>query len=180
MVSIKKFNQFFINESIEPETILKQKLDQIELKLNKLFDVESRKSEEVKKFSETEESEVKPSDAFNRLEKQSLERSQFSKTYKNVKLILSDESFRYDLTFSIDLEKAASAEGTQVEPETIEDCQVELKRYSLDDDSKMMGQIEKDIKIDDIDESMFEDLLAEMEEQYPTDQEIDNWEIETE
>jgi hypothetical protein len=182
MVSIKKFNDFKIFESgIEPETILKQKLDEIEVRINKLFDVESVESEEVKKFAQSQkEAESKPSDAFKRLEKQSLERSQFSKTYKNIKLIFSDENFRYDLTFSIDLEKAAPADGTEVKPETIEDCQVQMKRYSLDDDTKMSGQIEKDVKIKDISESMIEDLLVEIEESYPTDKEVDDWSIETE
>jgi rubrerythrin len=143
--------------------------------------MESTESEEVKKFSETEQEEkVQPSDAFKHLQKQSLERSQFSKTYKNLKLIFSDEMFRYDLTFTIDLEKAASQDGQPVDPETIEECQVEIKRYSLDEDSKVMGQIQKDIKIEEINEKMFEELLTELEEKYPTDEEVDDWEIETE
>jgi len=182
MVSIKKYRDFLITESaVEPETIIKQKLDQIELKINKLFDLESKGTEEVKKFAEVEnEEETKTSDAFRNLEKQSLERSQFSKTYKSLKLIFSDESFRYDLTFSIDLEKAAPKDGQPVDPETIEDCQVEIKRYSLDEDSKVVGRIQKDVKLDDINEKMFEDLLAELEKDYPTDEEVDEWQIETE
>jgi hypothetical protein len=181
MISIKKFADFLITESaIEPETILDQKLDEIEHKLNKLFELQEMGTEDMKKFSETEESESKPSDAFKHLHKDSLERSKFSKTYKNLKLIFSDELFRYDLTLSIDLEKATSQDGQSVDPETIEDCQAEIKRYSIDDDSKMVGRLRKDIKIDDINEELFEELLTELEKKQPTDNEVDEWGIETE
>jgi hypothetical protein len=180
MFSVKKFREFAIFEAnTDAESLIKQKLDQIESKIDKLFDVEEREYGEVRKFSQTEEEEDQPSEAFKRLQKETIERSQFSKTYKSLKLIFSDENFRYDLNFKINLEDVIK-DGQVVESDTIEECDVEIKRYSLIEDLKPCGVIDKKIKIEDIGEKMFEELLTELETEYPSDEEADNWQIETE
>jgi hypothetical protein len=180
MVSIRKFYDFAINESAqEADAEIQRKIDQIELKLKGMFNSDTIESGEIKKFGQ--EGQEKQKTFFNDLNLESLEQSQFSKTYKSLKLIFSDDEFRYDVVFTIKLEEVLPPEGQEFDPESIKECHVEFKRYSLDNGSELVGDYEKKINIEDINEGLFEELLLEVEKNYPTGQEPDEeFSIETE
>ena len=167
MVSIKKFQDFLILEAQEsPEDILFRKIDQIELKLKKLFGIGESDNEEITKFGEDEEG---GSEIFKGLELGSLEKSKASKRYKDVKLIFSDDEYRYDMIFSIDLAKAIAPEGQSFDDTTLTTCDVKFKRYL--DGQEPIGEITMtDVEIDKIDEDFFEDILAKLEESYPSEE----------
>jgi len=170
MTSIKKFNEFLIKESTEQaETLIKRKLDQIQIKLEGLFKSdEVGDSGEVKKFGQSQDQEQ--IDIFKDLTLQSIEQSKFAKTYKTIKLIFSDDEYRYDTTFKIDLKDAVPKEGQEeVDPEALSDCKVEFKRYSLEEGSEMKGEISKTVSIDKIDASFFEELLVDLEKESPSE-----------
>lgn len=180
MISIKKFYDFAINESAqEAEAEIKRKIDQIELKLKGMFNSDTVDSGEIKKFDQTGEEKQKT--FFTDLNLESLEQSHFAKTYKSVKLIFSDDEFRYDAVFTIKLEENLPTEGQEFDPESITECRVDFKRYSLDNGAEPMGEYEKKINIEDINEGLFEELLLELEKKYPTKEESgEEFSIETE
>lgn len=166
MVSIIKFKDYLIVESAEEaEALIKRKIDQIEQKLKLLFQTDKIESGEIQKFGQSKEEAT--SSFFDDLNLESLEKSQFSKTYKSIKLIFSDDEYRYDTIFTIKLEDAMPKEGEEFNPENLKECQVEFKRYSLMEGSELMGDTEKTIQIDDINETLFEELLLEIEKDYP-------------
>lgn len=171
MVSIKKFNQFLIKESEDIVSRVNGILDKIELKVTQLFDESNKMIDKDKKVSE----------AFKKLHLEDIEQSSFARIEKNVKVIFSDEAgFRYDVIFEVNLKEVASSatEPAQGEQETTETCDVKLTRYDLN--SNLPGHIEKkDVEIDSINEDLFEELLIELQKDFPLpDQE--EFEIETE
>jgi len=180
MVSIFKFGQYVLNESAEQaETHLKRKLDQIELKLKSLFETDQVEDGEVKKFGQSQGEEK--TNFFRDLELQSIEQSQFAKTYKNVKIIFSDDEFRYDVTFTLNLKDAVPTEGQEFDPESLKECDVEFKRYSLENGATPAGEVEKKTPIDDINKTLFEELLVMCEKDYPTKEKPEEeFKIETE
>jgi hypothetical protein len=182
MVSIRKFNDFLIKESSEEvEVNVKRKIDQIELKLKKLFTSDTIEGGEIQKFGQSEKEPDKKSEIFRNLNLESLEQAKFSKTYKSVKLIFSDDEYRYDVTFSINLKDAVPTEGQEFDPETLTECNVEFKRYSLENGTELFGEFEKKVPIDDISETLFEELLLEVEKNYPTvETDEEEFSIETE
>jgi hypothetical protein len=184
MIKIKKFEQFFLNEANESaEKLLMDKISQIEMKLNELFPEGGQEPDEtIKKFGEESEEETSSvSDAFKSLNRESLEVSKFSKTYKSLKLIFSDETFRYDMTFTIDLKSAVAPEGgEQPTLDSIENCKVELKRYNLEQGAKLTGSTTRDeVRISEINEDLFGDILAELDEDFEGAPE-EEFELETE
>jgi hypothetical protein len=180
MVSIFKFGQYMLKESTdEAETHIKRKLDQIELKLKSLFETDSVENGEIKKFGQSQGEQK--TNFFKDLELQSIEQSKFAKTYKNVKVIFSDDEFRYDVTFKLDLKDAVPAAGQEFDPEGLKECDVEFKRYSLEDGATPLGQTEKKVQIDDINQDMFEELLVDLEKDYPSkERPEEEFKIETE
>lgn len=181
MISIKKFYDFSLNESAEEaEAEIKRKIDQIELKLKGMFESDTVEPTEIKKFDKSPEGE-EDNNFFRDLNFESLEQAAFAKTYKSVKLIFSDDEYRYDAIFSIKLEENIPAEGQEFDPASITECHVEFKRYSLDNGAEPMGVTEKKISIEDINQSLFEELLMEIEKDYPSKEEPgEEFSIETE
>jgi hypothetical protein len=165
MVSIKKFQDFLIREAQEsPEDILFRKINQIELQLKKLFGI-GESGEEITKFGDNEEG----SEIFKGLELVSIDKSKASKRYKDIKLIFSDDEYRYDMIFSIDLAKAIAPEGQSFDDTTLTTCDVKFKRYA--DGTEPIGEITMtDVDIDKINEDFFEDILAKLEESYPSEE----------
>jgi hypothetical protein len=180
MISIKKFQDFLINENAEEaEALIKRKIDQIEQKLKELFTSDEIKGGEIQKIGDVESKQK--SDVFANLNLESLEKSQFSKTSKSIKLIFSDDEFRYDAIFKINLEDVVPAEGQEVDPESLKECEVEFKRYSLEEGSEPKGDTTKKVNIDEINEGTFEDLLLDLEKDFPSKEEPgEEFSIETE
>ena len=174
MVSIRKFNDFVINENNENAVLMMDdKLNMLESKLKKIFDDKDKVSEEgvekseegekIKKFGEENTSEEKPSETFRSLNLESLEKSKFSKTSKSIKLIYSDEEFRYDVVFRLDLKDVATPEGQELNQEGLDNCYVTFKRYK---DDELSGQIiDEKVSIDDINTDFFDEMIAKLVKQ---------------
>jgi hypothetical protein len=151
------------------------------LKLKKLFSSDTVEDGQIQKFGQSQGQGEKKSVVFANLNLESLEQSKFSKTYKAIKLIFSDDEYRYDVTFSINLKDAVPTEGQEFDPENLKQCNVEFKRYSLEEGTKLAGEVEKTIDIEDIDEKLFEELLVDLEKDYPSSEEPEEeFSIETE
>lgn len=173
MVSIKKFNQFFIKESEDIVSHVNGILDRIESKVIQLFDESNKSIDRDKRVS----------DAFKKLHLDDSEQSSFARIEKNFKVIFSDESgFRYDVKFEVNVKEAASAvtEPAQGQEEKIETCDVYMKRYDENFDECGVSE-KKGVEIDNINEDLFEELLLELQKKYPLPgQEGEEFEIETE
>lgn len=173
---IKKFKEFLLeNLSVTPESLVEQRLKEIESKLKSMFDFDKVENGEIQRFGEKEKSSVFKN---LNLELQSLEMSKYSKSYDNVKLKFSDEEFLYDFTFTIDLKDAVPEEGEEdFSAEKIENCSVKFKKYSQAENFDKIGELQETVKIDDIDEDLLSDLLAKLEGKSPEEEEF---KIETE
>lgn len=173
MVSIKRFGDFLILESDGPESILQRKLDEIESKIRKMFKSEN---DEILDFDETKDEKEVP-EILQSIRLDEIERSKSAKAYKELKVFLSDDEFRYDLIFRIPLEKAVAPKGQEIDLKDLNTCDVEFKRYY--DGEKPLGVIEeKDVQIDKIDYDLFDKLISDIESKYPSGEE--EFSIETE
>jgi hypothetical protein len=170
MVSIKRFGDFLILENSEGEVTLNRKLDEIELIVKKMF-----KSED--EFEESKSGEG--SNVIDGVFLESIDRSKSAKTYKELKVFLFDDEFRYDLIFRINLEKVIVPKGQTFNPEDLKTCDIEFKRYY--EGEQPLGVVEKkEFEIDKIESDLFEELISEIEEKYPSDRGEDEFSIETE
>lgn len=179
-MNIKKFKDFLIRENNEnAEQIIKSKLDLVEVKLKEMFNFETEDAK-IKKFGEESDSDAQNS-VFRNITGATLERSQFSKTSKSLKLIFFVDQFRYDVVFRINLKDAVSPEGQDFDPETLQECEVDFKRYS-EEGSEPEGTLPtRKVNIDDINESLFEELLVDLEKAYPSSETSEEeFKIETE
>jgi hypothetical protein len=201
-MNIIKYNQFILeNFHDSPEEYVKIALSKIKKKIEKMFEVPAQ-IEETDYDSDAEtvtdvESVNKittMSDALKRgkeedskkstinlsdfgLELQSSELSKYSSTLDNIKIIFSDEEFRYDLYITIPLEEAIVKDKTKdFTDKDIEKCYVKFKKYHIDS-SELLGQISKNTKISNIDEDFLVDLKIQIEDEFGDD--FEKIEIET-
>ena len=185
MISIKKFLDYSINENNENLIpVIDDKLDELKSKLEKLFSPKDefgasgieKGDEVIKKFGEEEQ---KQSDSFKMLNLDSLEKSQFSKTSRSLKLIYSDDEFRYDVTFTIQTKDVATPEGQELNQEGLENCYVTFKRYDSEDN--LHGQIiDEKVQIKNIDETFFDEMKMKLDEKTSDEESDEEFEIEFE
>lgn len=191
-MDIIKFNQFILeNLHDSPEEYVKIALTKLKKKIEDLFeesvpqeegeDEESKvttMSDALKKGKEEEKDKSKMSLSDFGLELQSSEFSKYSATLDNIKLIFSDEEFRYDLYITIPLEEALVKDKTKdFSDKDIKKCYVKFKKYQIDN-SELVGQISKNAEIANIDEDFLVELKIELDEEFGGDSE--KIEIETE
>lgn len=177
---IQKYSEF-INENLHdtPEQYVSGALTKIKTKLEKMFsNSDTAEGGEIKKISETpKDGNVSFSDLG--LELQSIELSKYSKTLKNVKVIFSDPDSRYDATFSINLKDAVPEDADKdFSDNEIKKCFVRFKKYDLEGDMNLVGEITRTVKIDDINEDLIMDLKIELDDEYGSNEE--EFQIETE
>ena len=180
---IYKFLEF-LKENIHqtPENYVDTALQKLKNRINKMFSVEkaSDNGQEVERYGEVADKDKKEKGGMSfkdlGLEMQSLELSKYSKVYDNLKLIYSDETARYDLTITIDLKDAVPTDQDKdFSDKDIKDCSIKFKKYDQDN-FEMLGEINKTVKIEDIDEEFLINLKLELDEEYGDDEEF---EIET-
>jgi hypothetical protein len=191
-MDIIKFNQFILeNLHDSPEEYVKIALSKLKKKIEDLFeesvpeteseDEESKvttMSDALKRGKEEEKDKSKMSLSDFGLELQSSEFSKYSATLDNIKLIFSDEEFRYDLYITIPLEEALVKDKTKdFSDKDIKKCYVKFKKYQIDN-SDLVGQISKNVEIANIDEDFLVELKIELDEEFGGDSE--KIEIETE
>jgi hypothetical protein len=117
---------------------------------------------------------------------ESSEISKYSKLHDSLTIKFSDDQNTYTLIIMIDLKEATNSnnkeggeddESKDKSPEDIEKCYIKFKKYSLDKLSEVVGQITKNVKIDDLDENFLIDLKIELDEKFGDE---DEFKIETE
>lgn len=161
----------YIRENIQdtPESYVESALRKLENRINKMFSYDEVEGGEVKKYGEVEDLSRKEKGEMSfkdlNLKIESLELSKYSKVFDNLKLKFSDDKFLYDMTFTIDLKDAVSTDQNKdFSDKDIENCQVKFKKYSLDDNFKLQGQMIKTVKLADINEELLISLKIELDE----------------
>jgi hypothetical protein len=92
---------------------------------------------------------------------------------------MSDEEFRYDLIIIIPLEEAKVSDPNKDSSfNDIKKCFIKFKKYDIEKGLELVGQINKNVEINSVDENMIIDLKIELDEEFGGDQE--KLEIETE
>lgn len=173
-MQVKKFRNF-LNENVHdtPEEYVKMALTKLKKKIEKYFEVPP-KSDGVIKLGDAlkagkEKKDNKSSISFNELGL-SLESSEFSKyssVFDSIKLIFKDEMNRYDLFITINLEEAVPKDKNKDFSENdIKKCFLKFKKYDLSKADELVGQINKNVEIDSIDEDLIVELKIELEEKF--------------
>lgn len=163
-MKIKKFVNF-INENIHdtPESYIATSLKIIKTKIEKMFD------------DVIEEDEMSFSDLNVSLE--SIELSKYSKLYDSLTVKFSDPDFAYTMIIIIDIKEAVVDDTKDFEIDDIKNCYVKFKKYDLNN-FDLLGQIDKNAKIKDIDQNFIINLKLEIDETFGIEGD-DNLEIET-
>lgn len=172
----------FIKENLQdtPENYISIVLNKLKKKLDKIFDYREDSDDTVLKPEELQRvksDKMTFKDLGVRLE--SSEASKYSKLYDSLTIKFSDDQNTYTLIIMIDI-KEAIPEDKEKDFDPLEDikkCYVKFKKYDLDT-FEILGQIDKNVKIKDIDEDFIIDLKIEIDDKF--DESDDEFEIETE
>lgn len=151
-MKIKKYIKF-IKENIHdtPESYISSMLNVIKVKIEKMFD------------NEIEDDEMSFSDLNVSLE--SVDISKYSKLYDSLTVKFSDPDFAYTMIIIIDIKEAVLDDTKDFELDDIKKCYIKFKKYDLNN-FDLLGQIDKNIKIKDIDQNLIIDLKLEIDETF--------------
>lgn len=177
------------NMNLQAQSYVESALKKLKERLESMFDYEKKqeeipeKEEKVKNFDEVQDEERRKEGKLSFMDMgvnlESLELSKYSKNYDNVKLIFSDENFRYDLTFTINLADAVSKNNKEdFSADKIENCQILFKKYDRDNFELKIGPCNKTAKLKDINEEFLINLKIEFEKEFENPDEKE-FEIET-
>jgi len=184
-MKIIKFAEF-LNEEFNdtPESYIETALKQLQKKIGKMFeDQEELEEEEPRERPSIADAKSKGKEkklGFRDLgvQLESSEISKYSKLYDSLTIKFSDANATYNMLLLIDIK-----DGMPKDPakdfsfEDIENCFIKFKKYDLDT-FEVVGQMTKNAKIKDIDESFLVDLKIELDEKFGDEEE--KLEIETE
>lgn len=164
-MKIKKFISF-INENIQdtPESYISTALQIIKGKVQKMFD------------DVTENDEMSFSDLNVSLE--SIEVSKYSKLYDSLTIKFSDPEYAYTLIVIIDIKEAVVDPSKNFDIDDIKKCYIKFKKYDLNN-FDLLGQIDRNIKIKDINQDLIIDLKLEIDETFGIDDNENELKIET-
>jgi len=186
---VRKYLEFIKEEFNEtPESYISTALTQIKQKVDKMFDFQEGDIDnppepeedptKIKKRSTKDSNKMTFEDLGVTLE--SSEISKYSKLYDSLTVKFTDDSNTYTLIIMIDIKEAIPTDQEKeknFDSDDIEDCYIKFKKYSLDNLTEIIGQLNKNIKIKDIDEEFLIDLKIELDEKFGGDE--DEFEIET-
>lgn len=185
---VRKYLEF-INEEISetPETYIASALNQLKRKIDKMFDFQEGESgdeeingetdpEKIKKIKRKTSDRMTFQDLGVRLE--SSEISKYSKLYDSLTVKFSDDSATYALIIMIDIKEGIPKDPDEdFDIDDIEKCYVKFKKYDLDT-FEVIGQINKNIKLKNMDEEFLIELKIELDDKF--DDSDNEFEIETE
>jgi hypothetical protein len=164
-MKIYKFNEY-IKENIydTPETYIKSALDRLKNKIVQMFD------------NEKEDDEVSFTDLNVNLE--SAEVSKYSKLYDSLTVKFSDSDFAYTIIILIDIKDGIPEDKeSDFDIDDIKKCYLKFKKYDLDN-FNLLGKIDKNVEIKDINKEFIIDLKLELDETFNLGDD-ENLEIET-
>ena len=150
-----------------PEAYVDHALNKIKRRLELMF----KPSDDLLNPDEFNDDEKRKKGAISvkdlNLTLQSLELSKFSKSYDNVKLIMSDDKYRYDLTITIDLKDAVPSpemDDKDFSDKDISICQIRFKKYDIAVPHLVSSLPVKTLKMKDIDEEFLVKLKIELDD----------------
>lgn len=172
----------FIKENLQdtPENYIAIVLSKLKRDIDKIFDYKEESDDTVLKPEELQRvksDKMTFKDLGVRLE--SSEVSKYSKLYDSLTVKFSDDQNTYTLIIMIDI-KEAIPEDKEKDFDPLEDvkkCYIKFKKYDLDT-FEILGQVDKNVKVKDIDEDFIIDLKIEIDEKFGESE--DEFEIETE
>jgi hypothetical protein len=172
----------FIKENLQdtPENYIAIVLNKLKRDIDKIFDYKEESDDTVLKPEElkrVKSDKMTFKDLGVRLE--SSEVSKYSKLYDSLTVKFSDDQNTYTLIIMIDI-KEAIPEDKEKDFDPLEDvkkCYIKFKKYDLDT-FEILGQVDKNVKVKDIDEDFIIDLKIEIDEKFGESE--DEFEIETE
>ena len=185
---VRKYLEFIKEEFNEtPESYISTALTQIKQKIDKMFDFQEgdidsppdaeQDPTKIKKLSKDSD-KMSFEDLGVKLE--SSEISKYSKLYDSLTVKFTDDNNTYTLIIMIDIKEAIPTDQEKeknFDSDDIKECYIKFKKYSLDNLTEIVGQINKNIDIKNIDEEFLIDLKIELDEKFG---EEDEFEIETE
>ncbi len=179
----------FINEELlndTPETYISTVLTQLKRKIDKMFEYEgsdkepeenTEKSVAKAKADAKEKSKMSFKDLGLRLE--SSEISKYSKLYDSLTVTFQDVNYMYTMILMIDIKEGIPKDATKdFNLEDVKNCYIKFKKYDINADFEIIGQISKNVEIKKISEEFIIDLKIELDETFGGDE--DEFEIETE
>lgn len=170
-----------------PESYITSKLTNIKSKIDNMFSDGNTSDKEMTVNSDDIDKKIKSDDidgvSFKDLGMniESSEIGKSTKTHKNLTVKFSDNEFYYSLLFKIDLKQVTGKKREDDEEMTtdmIKKCFVKFKKYSIDDNYSLLGEISKMVKISDIDEDFIVGLKIELDDEIGGNE--DNFSIEYE
>lgn len=172
----------FIKENLQdtPENYIAIVLNKLKRNIDKIFDYKEESDDIVLKPEElkrVKSDKMTFKDLGVRLE--SSEVSKYSKLYDSLTVKFSDDQNTYTLIIMIDI-KEAIPEDKEKDFDPLKDvkkCYIKFKKYDLDT-FEILGQVDKNVKVKDIDEDFIIDLKIEIDEKFGESE--DEFEIETE
>jgi hypothetical protein len=181
-MKIVKYIDFIKENNLQdtPENYISIVLNKLKKKLDKIFDYREDSDDVVlnpEELQRVKSDKMTFKDLGVRLE--SSEVSKYSKLYDSLTIKFSDEQNTYTLIIMIDI-KEAIPEDKEKDFDPLEDikkCYIKFKKYDLDT-FEILGQIDKNVKIKDIDEDFIIDLKIEIDDKF--DESEGDFEIETE
>jgi hypothetical protein len=162
-----------LNEDVNdtPENYVIQSLQKIKGKIDKIFsstaEVEQGK---IKRFDGEAKKDQDMTLGDLGMQLQSSELSKYSKTHKNVKFKFTDNDFIYDLMISIALKNAIPKPDKEFSHKDIKKCFVVFKKYTIDD-FQLIGQISKNVKVEDVNEDFLIKIKLELDDEFSDDKE---------
>lgn len=190
-MKIIKFGEY-INENLHDtaEEYVKIALNKLKKKIESFFETPEEEESEgdfikmsdaLKKGKEKKKSESQISFAELGLSLLSSEFSKYSSLNDSLKVILTDEQYRYDLIFIIPLEEAKVKDmNSDSSDKDIKKIFIKFKKYDSSKDFELIGQINKnmDYNLKDINPDLIVNLKLELDNDFSDEKE--GLDIETE
>ena len=176
-MKVIKYSEFIKEEfNSTPEEYIEMALKKIKTKIERMFEPEEGEedSDRVVKIEDVikkddEEKKITFKDLGLRLE--SSEISKYSELYDSVTIKFSDDYSTYNLWIMIELKEGMPKDANgDFSNKDVKKCYVKFKKYD-NITFDLIGQIDKNVDIDKIDEDFLVDLKIEIDEEYGTDEE---------
>lgn len=181
-MKIKRFNQYTdkVNEMHDtPESYIATALNKLKRKIDKMFEYTDSKKQGGKILSAEGLEKKNPKNiTFKDLGMvlDSSEVSKYSKLYDSFTIKFRDANNAYTLIIMIGIEEAMpESDEEEFSSDKIEKAYIKFKKYDSEG-MELIGQIDKNVEIDNIDESFLIDLKIELDDEYD---ETDDFEIQT-
>jgi len=170
-----------------PESYIKNKLKIIQKKIDNMFSKEVESSSVVSDVNSSDlKSKIRKKDSESMsfedlgMSLESSELSKMTKTHQTLTIKFADNINYYSLLIKIDLKQVVENDlddGEGMSTGMIKKCFVKFKKYKIDG-FDLLGELSKNIKINDLSEDFLINLKIELDDEFGDDSDGDDFEIE--